>query len=313
MIRTDTEESPPRLLELPDTPATQRSALERLRRAAPPPRSPARHEAAFERAVADAAGRPRHRPIVRVATFAAACLAGVVITSAVHRSLPALATGTPVAALRPEIVAAPGAVWHANGRTVALSKGWLSVEPRGPVVVRCPNLDVVIAAARAAVDVADGRVTVQVHAGEVVLRTPGKPDERVTAPATRTVEPAAAPVEPLQLMPAGAGAASCPPGDEPCLSRVAGGTGLKAETALYELALVAHERGEHALAVERFRQHQQRFGGGVLSPEASIGVMLGLAALGDRPSAAAEAQRFLARFPEDPRGDRVRQLFIGGD
>lgn len=294
------EEEPERLCALESTAPAVRAVLEAAERAAPPPTASARHEAVFRRALATVDGERAPRTALRpLAAFAAACLIGGVATIALHRTF----------AARPEVVAEGAATWRLEGRTLHIASGRVVVQPRSPMLVSAGGVEVFVQNGRVAMDVDERRVEMHVEAGDIFVRQPGQPQKQLVAPSDHTIPLQSVEAVPLALAPAVGVSAACRSGDEACLADLASGTGLKAETAQYELALVAHDRGQSRLALERFREHQRRFREGVLAPEACIGIMLDLEAVGDRLGAAEEASRFLARFPDEPRADRVRARF----
>src|SRR5262249_25075296 len=87
---------------------------------------------------------------------------------------------------------------------------------------------------------------------------------------------------------------------EACLGTAAKGSGMAAELALYEYALLAHRAGAFEAAVERLAEHQRRFPDGVLAPEASRAKMTDLLALGRVDEARHEAEAFVARYRGEP-------------
>ena len=289
MSDTDTLDEDPRpLLQLASTPEVLHEALTLLDADAPAPLARARHDALFRAAVDRVHGRRPAPRLVQALAFATACLLGAVLTFGVFERL-----------MAPSLTAAPGAVYTLDGRTLTIVSGHVEVAARRPLTVRAGGYELFVQNARVAFDVTAQGAVVLVERGEVVQRDA---DGRRVLRAGDRLEPAA----PLEL-PA-AHSEACAPGADGCLTALAEGSGLEAETALYELGLSAHERGDAAAALARFTEHQRRFPDGVLAPEASIGVMLSHTALKNRAAAAVEARRFVERFPEDPRVARVRSL-----
>ena len=92
-----------------------------------------------------------------------------------------------------------------------------------------------------------------------------------------------------------------------CLQAAAAGVGLAAEAALFELGMLAHDRGQIGEAVRLFQSYAERFPEGVLAPEASIALMVDLRHSGRLAEATAEAARFPLRFATEPRLDDVRR------
>ncbi len=284
------DDDPRRLLELASTPEVVHHALTLLDREAPKPLARARRDALF-RAAAERAHAPSRAPRL-VLAFAAACLVGAVTTGAL------------ISTLRPpEYVAGPGAVATLDGRTLTITSGHVDLRPRRALRVRAGSVEVTLQRGQAAMDVSSDGISIRVEEGEAVVRD-GDTTQRLKANQGLTVVPP----PPVQLELSEARTESCAPGAADCLSTLAAGDGLEAETALYELALGAHERGDTAEAIARFAEHQRRFPDGVLAPEASIGLILGHLSARDRAAAEAEARRFIERFPSDPRVPRVRAL-----
>lgn len=292
MNDTETFDDDPRpLLQLASTPEVLHEALTLLHAEAPRPLARAKHEALFRAAADRAHGRGRSAPRM-VLAFAAACLVG------------AFASAQLISLLRPpEFTAAPDAVVSLDGRTLTITQGHVDLHPRRALTVRAGSLELSLQRGRAAMDVTSEGVSVHVEEGEAVVREGEATHHMHAGQALTTVPP-----PPVQLELPEARTDSCAPGAADCLSALAASDGLEAETAVYELALAAHERGDTTEAIARFSEHQRRFPDGVLAPEASIGLMLGHLSQRDTAAASAEARRFIARFPSDPRLERVRAL-----
>ena len=293
MNDTETFDDDPRpLLQLASTPEAVHEALTLLDAEAPQPLVRAKHDALFRAAAERAHGRGRASSPRMVFAFAAACLVG------------AFATAQLISLLRPpEFTASEGAVVSLDGRTLTVTQGHVELHPRRALTVRAGSLELSLQRGRAAMDVTSEGVSVHVEEGEAVVREGDSTHRMRAGQALTTVPP-----PPVQLELPEARTDSCAPGAAECLSALAASDGLEAETALYELALAAHERGDTAEAITRFSEHQRRFPDGVLAPEASIGLMLGHLSQRDTAAASAEARRFIERFPSDPRLDRVRAL-----
>ncbi len=295
MSDLEADEDPRPLLTLSSAPEAVHDALTLLAAEAPAPLAPAKHEAVFRAAAAAATGARRRTPRLVVGlAFAAACLLGAVASVALFER-----------ATQPEVVASADAVYSLEGRTLTVTAGHVEVHARRSLTVRAGSYELVLRDARVAFDVTPQGAVVYVESGEVVQREGAtrhtlRPGQRLeTAPPP---EPLALP----ELTPAHSD--TCAPGAEDCLGALAGGDGLEAETAVYELALIAYERGDAAAARDRFAEYQRRFPDGVLAPEASLGLMLAHTALRDRAAAAAEAKSFIAHFPSDPRLPQVRAV-----
>jgi hypothetical protein len=204
--------------------------------------------------------------------------------------------------VRPEPVrASTGARWQQHDDVVQLSLGQLRLQPRDHVRVVTPHLEVDLFNARALVDVTDGQTVLAAEEGEIVYRTARgewhlKAGERVVISGAPDAVSVAAPVK----------IATCGDADAACLGRVAQGSGLAAEMALYKLGVAARERGSLDEAVRLLREYRARFPVGTFAPEASVALMLTLQAAGEPVAAAAEADDFATRFPREPRVSKVR-------
>jgi hypothetical protein len=93
-----------------------------------------------------------------------------------------------------------------------------------------------------------------------------------------------------------------------CLETQAVGTGLVAETALFELSLDAQARRDFTHAERKLRAYQARFAQGVFAPEVSIALMRGLRDAGSTSAARAEALHYLEVFGDEPRAADVRRF-----
>jgi hypothetical protein len=203
---------------------------------------------------------------------------------------------------RPEPVrASTGAQWQQHDDVVQLSLGQLRLQPHDHVRVVTPHLEVDLYNARALVDVTHVQTVLVAEEGDVVYRTARgewhlKAGERVVISSAPDAVAVAAPVK----------IATCGDGDAACLKRLAQGSGLAAEMALYKLGVAARERGSLDEAVQWLRAYGERFPEGTFAPEASIALMLSLRAAGDAHAAAQQADDFVQRFPRDARVSRVR-------
>ncbi|MBL8952953.1 MAG: outer membrane protein assembly factor BamD [Myxococcaceae bacterium] len=291
MSDTDTLDDEVRpLLQLASTPEVVHGALELLQADEPAVLSRAKHEALFRRAVEKA--HPKKVPLfVQGLAFVTACLIGAVAAVQLYE----------VTAV-PEIEASPGAQYVLDGRVLTITAGHVVVEARRPIRVRAGQYEMVLTHSRVAFDVTERGAGFHVEFGE------GVPNAQMLRGGVELPPPPAPALARVTLELPEAPSTSCGAGAESCLVALAEGDGLEAETALYELALTAHEHGQVRAALDKFLEHQRRFPDGVLAPEASIGVMLSHLALRDADAAAAEARRFVEKFPADPRAPRVRGL-----
>jgi len=93
------------------------------------------------------------------------------------------------------------------------------------------------------------------------------------------------------------------------LSHCAKGAGPAAENAAYEMGRVLRDglRRPRA-AIAAWGAYRTRFPDGLLRAEADLSIVETLARVGDNAAALAEAQAFLARYPNSERRDEVAQL-----
>jgi outer membrane protein assembly factor BamD (BamD/ComL family) len=81
---------------------------------------------------------------------------------------------------------------------------------------------------------------------------------------------------------------------------------LEQELKLLSAAREGLKQGDATLAMERLREHEQRFPGGILAMEARALGVDALCSAGRRDAAHAAAEAFLTRWPESPLAARVR-------
>lgn len=233
--------------------------------------------------------------------FAVACAVGAVVTAS-------LTLLNPAARLRREGVKADAQAeleWRGDG--LAIDRGAVRVKRASePLAIATPHVSVTLTRATALFDVTPSATRVRVIEGEVVWRTPA--GERVF-PAGSTLEaPRRTPAFALPLRGGEVEGCSGSGGAQrACLERLAPGSGLQAQLALYQLGADAHAAGDEQTAARHFSSYLERFAAGALAPEASIGLMLSLDGAGDLGGAAREADRFLARFASDPQAAAVRE------
>lgn len=268
-----------------------RRALDVYRDQTSAPMAPARKTALWRSAVA-AAQPAGNRWVLKGFVLCVSCVIGAIVVSPLLTTPPA------------EVQPSQSAQWQREGDAVKLQRGQVRLQPRVKLAVATPQLQAVVHNAVALFDVSADATVVAVESGEVAWRTPRKngvlkAGERMTV---KSMPPAM-----LKLAAAVPAVDGCAQGAdyEPCLSREAEGAGLTAETALYALALLAHERGELTRAIDLFRGYGERFPSGVFAPEASIGLMVDLKQDGKPDAARAEAGRFSSRFADEPRAADV--------
>jgi hypothetical protein len=201
----------------------------------------------------------------------------------------------------PAVHASEGARWQRHDDVVEVSLGQLKLQSQHQRLrVVTPQLQVELENARALVDVVSGQTVLAVDEGEVVYRT-ARGEWRLKAGERIVINDS---VEALAVAPP-ARIRTCADDDAGCLARVAQGSGLAAEMALYRRGLLARERGALGEAVAAMREYGRRFPAGTFAPEASITLMLSLEASGETGPALDEAQRFVEQFATDPRVAQV--------
>lgn len=202
----------------------------------------------------------------------------------------------------PVVRASNGARWERHEDVITVSLGQLRLQmPHKHLRVVTPQLQVELENARALVDVASGQTVLAVDEGEAVYRTP-RGEWRLKAGERIVINDV---VESMAVA-ASAPIRTCAGDDATCLAKVAGGSGLAAEMALYREGMLARERGAVGDAITAMREYGRRFPTGTFAPEASIALMLSLEASGETRAALEEAERFAQRFPTDPRVPEVR-------
>jgi hypothetical protein len=125
---------------------------------------------------------------------------------------------------------------------------------------------------------------------------------QTAAPAAEPA-PSAAPIEEPAAKPAEAPKASAKPAEK---------TSLADEVAALDVARVALASGNAAAALRALDDHDRRFPGGALGPEATVMRIEALALRGDRASAARLGRAFLDAHPRSPHASRIRTLLSLG-
>lgn len=229
--------------------------------------------------------------------FAVACAVGAVATTS-------LSLLNPGARLRREGVRADAqAELHLRGDDVVIDRGAVRVKRASePLAIVTPHLTVTITRATALFDVSASATRVRVVEGEVVWRERTFPAGS-TLEAPRRTSALALPARAAEIE----GCSGSGGAQRACLERLAPGTGLQAQLALYRLGADAHAAGDDRAAARHFSSYLERFATGPFAPEASIGLMLSLDGAGDTTAAAREAELFLQRFAGDPQAAAVRE------
>jgi hypothetical protein len=223
-------------------------------------------------------------------------------------------------------------VWRAGGKLAVVREGrWSSAELRpaardpGSAGLRPPRDPA--GGARSAVHAPATRAfaaSAPPVAAEAPLPAPLAPVAPAPAPTAAGLDPSAgaeASAPPLPAPPAPAVAPAQPracadqlsagdlPGAVRCYQRQAAGSGLAAETALYELGRLRRDRERDlpgALAV--FAECRRRFPHGALAVEASLSIIDLLPRLGRPREALDESARLLAAHPALERADELHLL-----
>jgi Outer membrane lipoprotein len=90
--------------------------------------------------------------------------------------------------------------------------------------------------------------------------------------------------------------------------RLAGGSGLRSQNALYELAQLRLRLSQPAAALSAVDDYRRRFPEGALAQEAALSAIEARLALQQEAEAVAEMDAFLARYPQSERAPEVRRL-----
>jgi TolA-binding protein len=279
-----------------------RAALETFRTKTDLPLSNARGDAVWRAALA--ASKPTESPAwIKGLAFAVACAIGAVASWPFFNSSHWAATE--------EVRASPTARWTRAADAVRVQSGQVRVRPHADqtLAVVTPQLQATLRNSAALFDVSASGTILSVESGQVAWRGSrgagrAVTGEQVKVPAAASTLSVAPKGPPLEGCVAEKGEAAY----ESCLGVMAQGSGLAAQTALYELAMLAHERRQLEEAARRFQAYAQRFPEGAFAPEASIARMVDLREAGKSAEAADEAARFLSVFGDEPRVDDVRRF-----
>ena len=286
--------------ESPLSPAS-RLALETFRQKTDAPFPPAAAAGLLSSALAASQVRQRNRALTGM-VLVLCCLGGMFAVRS--------AASPGARAVTQELQARPAARWEQEGALVKLHSGRLHVAPvpDRAVTVSTPDTQTLVQNAAAMFEVTERATTIAVESGEVSWRGSGKSGQLKAGEEVRvnSIAHALTLAQPGPRLESCRGAAEAT-GYEVCLGRAAEGSGLAAQTALFELGLLAHQRADVGDALRQFRTYAERFPTGSFAPEASIGLMLELKQAGRTQAAAAEAERFLVSFPDEPRSPRVRR------
>ncbi len=192
-----------------------------------------------------------------------------------------------------------------RGRLATLEpgEGWRSSEdaPDAPTEAPC--------------EMPRAQVTTVVTSPEAAPAEPS-PLEEAAEPAVRahttrqqdTVEDvASAAAAPAPAEPARPESCDEAPRPQECLRRIADGTGLAAETALYRLGQLFQARGDRQGALDAWLEYRERFPNGALGQEADLSIIDLRLALGS-PLALRAAERFLDVHPGSEHEGEVRAI-----
>lgn len=185
---------------------------------------------------------------------------------------------------------------------IDLEQGQLSasVAPRRrdePLSIVTPQVAVVVIGTRFSVTVLAGVTTVRVMHGRVRVERAGQSVFVDGGGSLRSDDPRFVAASDAR------GAALCTDRKQRrrCLRRVARGSDLAAENALFALALLDHdEQGRPETALSHLHAYEHRFPRGVLSAEVALTVVRIHREQGHAPEACAAAQRYAQRFADAP-------------
>ncbi len=218
----------------------------------------------------------------------------------------------------------PGANATGQARRIFLREGELcaqvthrDVPHQGPLIVESPQMKVVVigtkfclatAAGVARVNVTEGRVRVEtsagmsteVGAGEAIRSDDVRLRAAIAEPSFVPMAPTSG-VAPQSALPNVAGCAGLRGVDERarCYRRIADGSGLAAQNALYGLGLIARDHlHDRQAALHYWTDYAERFPHGVLAPEAALGILGALIADRRYAEAIDAADRYLQLSPD---------------
>lgn len=189
------------------------------------------------------------------------------------------------------------------------------VHPERSVIVETPHAEIRVRGTRFEVQVAprdgspDPITDVGVTQGQVVVLQRGAVVAWLGAGDRWSSQPARDVVKPSAVPEAAASSRGPRPARPSASSAEPAGT-LAEENRLFQEALEARGRGEHARAVELFGRLLARYPGSPLTEEARAERFRGLRRLGQTARAAAEARRYLAHHPNGFAAAEARQLAL---
>ncbi len=245
----------------------------------------------------DIEARARAPRPAKASTLVLAAVASAALGSALTLALvkPLLVKPTPE---RVAWRASAGAELRREGGALRLETGTLSGLPsEQPTRCVTPFGDAVWSNARFLLEVSKSRMLLSVESGEVEWRD-GRGAQAIVAGQTLELPPAVLEL-PERLREAVTGATDCAGDDRACLEGRAAGSGLDAENALFELALIQRDR-EPLQALEHLREYQRRFPHGVFTAEVDVSRIVALARLGRRAEATAAVAQFRREHASDP-------------
>lgn len=222
-------------------------------------------------------------------------LVGVVATSAVLR------------AREPVVRASSGTQWaQRTDGAVQLQAGRVEMTRPTSVRIESPQVTIWARECRFAAEVITEGTRVTVFEGTALVRS-GAGDERTLGPGEEALWPAAPVISPALALHAEP-TPGLPCSDAACMQRTAGGAGLEAELALFELGRQQALAGEAEQALLTWRRSLTRFPGGVFEPEVRLSLLVTLTQARRFGEAVEVARAFEAGQPGDPRLDDVRAL-----
>ncbi|MBS2026685.1 MAG: tetratricopeptide repeat protein [Deltaproteobacteria bacterium] len=262
---------------------------------------------------ADARKLQRNRPWL-LAVPALAALAIVVVI--VRGQAPASDPQT-LAAAKQFVTPSAGAQFAVESDAVALRSGEVVAGPGARV--RTPQLEITVQSAHCRIQVAGELTTIDVHDGELRVRR-GQGPELVLSGAVRfrsddprlNQPPATGhqPPTPVDAMPSTQDTCANLSLDarRACYTRLAMGSDLAAQNAVYMLGQLEREAHQLPSAIDYWSAYERRFPDGALWPEAAAAMLTARMDQGQWPEALAAADAYLSRVPQGGRSPEVRLI-----
>ena len=258
---------------------------------------------------ADARKLRRTSPfLVAIPVLAAAALAVVFVP----RSSKPSADPQALAAEKLFVTPSQGAQFSVESDAVALRSGELTAGPGARV--HTPQLDITVQSAHCRIQVAGELTTIDVQDGELRVRR-GQGPELVLEGAVRfrsddpRLDAKRAPTPVDTVSPTQDACANLAlDARKACYTRLAMGSDLAAQNAVYMLGQLERESHQLPSAIDYWNSYERRFPDGALWPEAAVGVLTARMDQAQWPEALAAADAYLGRVSQGGRTPEVRLI-----